>query len=310
MSKYKFSESERVAIWRADGEKCFYCSTPVRYSELQIDHIVPERISTGELEELRVRLPTNFEINSIDNWVTCHQGCNIRKSNLVFETKAILYYIQMARNRAGKARKTLKEFEIGRENDRFLSALTVRIEQGHLSPAAVLSAVGNLQQSVQPHVDPWVIAFGTNLLDPLPVHSPACDPELSDWLLQRIERDLATTGAVFRRVDDERSGETVSVRFVFWVFDLDRVKGSIDFCWDIMAIHRYSELFEDSSDDLLDRAVVSRYHEVVHNPPGGPLGISACPACGSKRLKYSSFDNERETYYSAECTECGHVSSC
>jgi len=135
MSDYKFSESERVAIWRADGEKCFYCSTPIRYNELQIDQVVPERISANKLEELRPTLPAKFKINSIENWVSCHQGWNIRKSSLVFDTNAILYYIQMATNRAGKVRKTLDEFEIGRENDRLLSALTVRIEQGHLKPS-------------------------------------------------------------------------------------------------------------------------------------------------------------------------------
>ena len=173
----------------------------------------------------------------------------------------------------------------------------------------MLSGLGNLEKPAQMQIDPWVIAFGTNFLDPLPVDAPDCDPELSDWLLQRIERDLTATGAVFRRVDDERSGETVSIRFAFWILDLDRVKANIDFCWDVLAIQRYSELFEGSSDDLFDRAVMSRYHEIVYDAPDDPIGISACPACGSKRLKHSTFATEKDTYYSAKCLECGHLSS-
>src|SRR5712672_891534 len=63
MSDYHFNEAEKVAIWRGDGEKCFYCRTPVPYSELQVDHIVPEKIPSGTFAELRPVLPANFEID-------------------------------------------------------------------------------------------------------------------------------------------------------------------------------------------------------------------------------------------------------
>ncbi len=76
-----------------------------------------------------------------------------------------------------------------------------------------------------------VVAFGANFLDALPIDEPQQDPQLSDWLLERLGRDLAPTGAVFRKIDDDRSGEGVSVRYAFWLLDLDRVTKSIDFCW-------------------------------------------------------------------------------
>lgn len=309
MSDYRFSEAEKVAVWRGDTEKCLYCSIPIRYNDLQIDHIVPEGISESKFAELSPTLPPGFTINSIENWATCHQGCNVRKSSFVFDASASLYYIQMATRRAGKVREALEEFQVGRKNDRLLSTLRVRIEQGHLSRAAVLSALGNVQEPSGTQADPWVIAFGTNFLDPLPKDAPERDPELSDWLIERLERDLAATGAVFRRLDDERSGEGVSVRCAFWVFDLDRVMETVDPCWDVLAVQKYSELFQGSSDDLLDRAIVSRYHEVVHAAADDPVGISACPVCGSKELKYSSLATEEDIYYTAECRECGHRSS-
>jgi hypothetical protein len=173
----------------------------------------------------------------------------------------------------------------------------------------VLSAIDNVPQSAQMPSDPWVVAFGANFIDPLPIDSPERDPELSDWLIERLERDLVATGAIFRIIDDERTGETVSVRCAFWVFDLDRIKESTDFCWNVLTVQRYSELFDAAPDDLLDRAVVSRYHGIVHNTLDDPIGISACPSCGSKDLKYSSFANEEDTYYSARCRECGHSES-
>ncbi len=83
MSDYSFSEEQKVSIWRADGEKCFYCRIPVSYSDLQVDHIVPEKVPAEELLKLQPILPPSFDINSIPNWVTCHQGCNIRKDAYV-----------------------------------------------------------------------------------------------------------------------------------------------------------------------------------------------------------------------------------
>lgn len=243
MSEYKFSESEKVAIWTADGKKCFYDGAPILYSDLQIDHVVPEGISEGNLSELRPLLLKNFEINSIENWVTCHQGCNCRKGVFLFETNALLYYLQMAKRRAAKVRKILEDFHIARDNDKLLSTLAVRMEQGHLNPAVVLSVIRNIPETPQRVNDPWVIAFGTNFLDALPEDAPGRDPELSDWLIKRLDRDLAATGAIFRIIGDERSGENVSVRCAFWVFDFDRIQEGVDFCWDVLAVQKYSELF-------------------------------------------------------------------
>lgn len=248
MSDYRFSESERVAIWTADGRKCFYERTPIRYGDLQIDHIVPERISESELATLRPSLPANFEINSIENWVACHQDCNVRKGAVVFETRALLYYLQMAKKRAAEVRKILAELRVQGDNDKLLSALVVRIEQGHLSRRAVLSAINNLAEGADSKSEPWVISFGANLLEPLPVDGPEHDPERSDWLIGRLERDLAAGGAIFQVVDDERNGETVSVRCAFWAFDLDRIREGIDFCWDILAVQKYSEVFDVPAD--------------------------------------------------------------
>ena len=308
MSDYSFSEERKVSIWRADGEKCFYCGVPVPYREIQFDHIVPEKVSAEKLAELKSDLPAGFDINSIPNWVTCHQGCNVRKNDYVFEKPMTLYFVGMATKRAAAVEKNIADFQAERNNGRLLSTLKVRLEKGHLAQAAVLAVLGDLPVSTQGSSDPWVVAFGTNFIDSLPIDAPEHDPELSEWLLDRLGRDLAGTGAVFRKIDDERSGEDVSVRYAFWLLDLDRVTGSIDICWDVLAVQKYSEVFDTSADDLLDRAVVSRYHQIVHNAPDGdPVGLSACPDCGSTDLKYQSFSNgEDDTIYEVTCKECGH----
>jgi hypothetical protein len=149
----------------------------------------------------------------------------------------------------------IERFRHARDNDKLLSSLAVKIEQGHLTPAEVLAALRGVSPPAQTQEEPWVIAFGLNLYDPLPEGAPERAPELSDWLIKRLVGDLAATGAIFQFIDDERTGETVSVRCAFWVFDFDRIQEEIDFCWDILAVQKYSELFGDKPYDLLDRAV-------------------------------------------------------
>jgi hypothetical protein len=309
VSDYKFSELERVAIWTSDGRKCFYEGTPILYRDLQIDHVVPERISETELAKLREYLPADFKINSPENWVTCHQGCNLRKSSTVFDTKTLLYYLQMARDRAVTVQKTMDRLRRAQDNDKLLSGLVVRIEQGNLTRLEVLMTMRGVSQSASARDEPWIIAFGVNLHDPLPVGAPENDPDLSDWLIRRLENDLAATGAIFKVTDDERTGETVSVRCALWVFDFDVIREQIDFCWDVLAVQRYSEVFAGNPEALLDQAVAARYRSMVFDPSDGALGLSACPLCGSRQLARGSFVTERDTIYVLRCSVCGHSES-
>jgi hypothetical protein len=309
VSKYQFSDLEKAAIWSADDRKCFYEGEPVRYRDLQVDHIVPESTSEAKMSELRSILPLDFEINSVENWVTCHQGCNGRKSSTLFEAKSLLFYLEMAKKRAPKVRKNIEELRNARDNDRLLSSLAVRIEQGHLSRTEVLKAMNGTSKPDAARDEPWVVAFGVNFYEPLPEGAPERDPQLSDWLIRRLNDHLMGTGAIFQILDDERSGETTSVRCALWVFDFDRIRQDIDFCWDILAVQRYSEVFGDMPDDLLDRAVVARYHASVYQESGDPVGLSACPACGSGDLERGSFANEKETVYLVRCRSCGYSAS-
>jgi len=108
--KYTFRESERVAIWTADDR------TPVHYSDLEIDHIVPENTSDVKLLQLRSRLPSGFSVNSVENWATCHRGCNARKGDEPFEIQASLFYLEMAKKRAAKVQEMIEAFRHAREN--------------------------------------------------------------------------------------------------------------------------------------------------------------------------------------------------
>ena len=54
------------------------------------------------------------------------------------------------------------------------------------------------------------------------------------------------------------------------------------------------------------RAIVKKYQEVIHDDCD-PLGIAACPRCGSPLKKGMYTDYERDkNYFFAECTECNY----
>lgn len=248
MNKYQFSESEKIAIWTADGRKCFYEGTPVLYRDLQIDHVVPESTSEAEMSELGSTLPENFAINSVENWVTCHQGCNCRKGSTLFEHRALVFYLEMAKKRAPKVRDIMEAFRNARDNEKFLTGLVLRLEQGRLTSREVLAAMRAASKTAETRNEPWVVAFGVNFCEPLPEGAPEGDPQLSDWLIARLNDALTRTRAIFQVIDEERTGETTSVRYALCAFDFDRIQQQIDFCWNVLAVQKYSELFDDIPD--------------------------------------------------------------
>jgi len=44
MSKQKFSQYLRLAIWQAYNKKSGYEGIPISFIEMEIDHIIPERV--------------------------------------------------------------------------------------------------------------------------------------------------------------------------------------------------------------------------------------------------------------------------
>src|SRR5260221_13776116 len=57
MKKHKFTIAEHFAIWRVFGQKCFYCEQPLAFTEITIDHIIPEHISDDaeQLQTIKIR---------------------------------------------------------------------------------------------------------------------------------------------------------------------------------------------------------------------------------------------------------------
>lgn len=87
MSSYRFNTSEKWAIWKTHGPNCRWCREPVSYYSCQLDHVIPESISTSEFNKLKkiFDLNVDFEINSFYNWIPIHSGCNQSKKDDIFD---------------------------------------------------------------------------------------------------------------------------------------------------------------------------------------------------------------------------------
>ena len=94
MSIARFNIKIRVAVWRANDRKCFFCSEPVEFRNLEIDHIIPEGIDPQLLSATlrRLAMPPDYDLNSLPNLVPTHHDCNRRKSGVLHEDNAILFY--------------------------------------------------------------------------------------------------------------------------------------------------------------------------------------------------------------------------
>jgi hypothetical protein len=251
MSKYQFQPHERLGIWKSDNQKCLYCGLPLHLDDVQIDHIVRESVQPSFLAEVRQHL-SEFGLNEPGNWATCHQGCNRRKGMIDFDLSSTLFYLNIARHRADEATRLIREFERRQANDKLLEQVALALDSGQLAAMELVRVIENL--CPQPNrEDPWILAFGVNYYDPLPAEAPDGDPELADWLKEAFVKAVSASGASFEFVDDERSGETMSLRSAFWSFDIGKIMAALDPCWDLLAAQKYSEVFPDAVDDAASR---------------------------------------------------------
>jgi len=87
LEKRRFSYSERYAIWKCNGGRCWRCTEPLRLHETTVDHVLPEWLLYDHEERMHViseyGLNQDFDISSHENWLPCHDRCNRKKGNVV-----------------------------------------------------------------------------------------------------------------------------------------------------------------------------------------------------------------------------------
>jgi len=103
MRKYSFNLIDRKVLYEVYHRKCFYCNELVYFTELHIDHIIPENLLSKPIQfdsiKRKYELSNDFDINSYYNWVPCHSNCNKRKGGELFSKATTLFYLELTKRK-------------------------------------------------------------------------------------------------------------------------------------------------------------------------------------------------------------------
>lgn len=115
MSKTKFDNITRSAIWSSYNHTCFYCNKPLDWEDLHLDHIIPESLSSNikKFEEIKSEytLDANFDINATYNLVPSHSKCNSRKSDTLFIKGTSLFYLSLCLKTETKVKAEIEKLK-------------------------------------------------------------------------------------------------------------------------------------------------------------------------------------------------------
>lgn len=245
---------KRYALWKAHGGKCCYCGELLRYAEVWVDHILPESL-LNEPQQLcslldGYGLEQNFDINDYGNWVPTHGRCNLRKGTIIFEPGTALFYISIARSKAGSAKLIEERSMSSLKADRLLGSLHIALDEGLISKSDIQHIVSD---SLVIKKEPTVITFGLlieTVFDSkqLPNYVPTDYPRLCDWLESDLIRQLQsiiTCGFSYTEAS-LRTGESLSVRLAFVDLDQYELENFSSPWWELLEFAPYSSIYPES----------------------------------------------------------------
>jgi hypothetical protein len=126
---------ERYAIWTAHSKRCAYCQEPLKYADLEIDHIIPQSLRNNpqELQNLfaQLSLDANFNLDSLENLLPAHGGCNRRKKATVFSQANARFFLEIAHEKLGTIRGLIPQLEIESSREKLLTLVGAALQSGN-----------------------------------------------------------------------------------------------------------------------------------------------------------------------------------
>jgi hypothetical protein len=272
MKKHKFTIAEHFSIWRVYGQKCFYCEQPLAFTEVTIDHIIPEHISDDaeQLQAIKIQygLNTDFSINDYCNWVPAHPHCNRGKGTTVYPaTPALIMILEKVQRKGKLARKEADRIKRNVKGGDVLGKLGIALQGGIVSGDDVMVVLNSISPQHE-HYEPIVITFSLNtdevLRKGLPATALPTDYlSLCDWLEKDLIKQLSSllTCSFFYPEASQRTGETLSVRLAFLQLNFNELDEFTSPWWEILEIQYYSEVYGSSEWARL------RYKNKIQNAP-------------------------------------------
>lgn len=128
-------EIERVAIWTAHSKRCAYCGEPLRYADLEIDHILPQSLTRtpGKLNKLisERALATDFSVAALGNLLPAHRICNSKKRDRVFNESNARFFLEIADQKLRSVEDLIRKLELEASRDKLLALVRSALQSGN-----------------------------------------------------------------------------------------------------------------------------------------------------------------------------------
>lgn len=137
MSSQRIGLDLRHAIWLTHNRRCAYCTEPLSFAEVDVDHVIPEALANKlELHEVlaRLNLPANFDLQSILNLVPAHRRCNLAKTSDIFNEANARFFLHRAEMAAPNIQKLVSSKKKRDSRDSILSSVGEAIRSGLILP--------------------------------------------------------------------------------------------------------------------------------------------------------------------------------
>lgn len=135
MSSQTFSVQVREAIWEAHGNKCLYCSRSLLFSDLVIDHVIPEATTREELRAIieRIGLAQDFDIFGWENHAPCCTGCNKHKLAHPFHDAYLSITLRKIEVKIPVIKNLILKAKQAWELDKVIRTIALSVEAGKYS---------------------------------------------------------------------------------------------------------------------------------------------------------------------------------
>lgn len=248
---HRLSTSERAAIWLAWKRRCAYTGDVLAFRDLDIDHILPADLASRpqefEVLKLKLGLPENFELNSLENYLPCGRMRNRQKANAVFDEGAATYFLQMAKGRLPNVKAEIARLTETTKKEFHLTTLAAMVDSGSLSIAEITEYIENVVTAARErHYQPLVVTVGVgpDVFEGAIFYAATCDDlecGLSETLRARCR------GVVVQTEASERNGESLSVRLAIWHVSIEDFLLSLDEPWDLLEVAEFRQIYPGDS---------------------------------------------------------------
>ena len=150
MSITNFDNVIRSALWSSYSCSCFYCNKPLDWTDLHVDHIIPESIETKlNFDDVKIdyALDPSFQVNDLQNLVPTHAKCNQRKGDELFNKATTLYYLALTNRRLSNVEAEIAKLLRRKNKGQIIAKLQSALATGLINTLELAQLLESAQQN-------------------------------------------------------------------------------------------------------------------------------------------------------------------